>query len=145
MPPQVDLVLVFRSSPGKVLTKPQARENARQAAQQYTRLLEVLKSGRLHAVGKRGEKEGQLLVLVHCPESTLTRLVQRERCVRAALSLPASADTNHSQEMSRYGVSCTNGLEYGAAIGDVVQWSDRRHEGHRMILHSVCPAAQHCC
>ena len=79
MAPQVDLVLVFRSSPGKVLSKPQARENARQATQQYTRLLEVLKNGRLQVVGKRGEKEGQLLVLVQCPESTLTRLVQRER------------------------------------------------------------------
>lgn len=81
MAPQVDLVLIFRSSPGKVLSKPQARENARQATQQYTRLLEVLKNGRLHVVGKRGEKEGQLLVLVQCPQSTLTRLVQRERYV----------------------------------------------------------------
>ena len=81
MAPQVDLVLVFRSSPGKVLSKPQARENARQASQQYTRLLDTLKNGRLQVVGKRGEQEGQLLVLVHCPEQTLERLVQRERCV----------------------------------------------------------------
>ena len=79
MAPQVDLVLVFRSSPGKVLSKPQARENARQATQQYTRLLDVLKNGRLQVVGKRGEQAGQLLVLVHCPDSTLNRLVQRER------------------------------------------------------------------
>ncbi|KAI0333946.1 DUF590-domain-containing protein [Cubamyces sp. BRFM 1775] len=93
MPPQVDLVLVFRSSPGKVLSKPQARENARQAAQQYTRLLDVLKSGRLHAVGKRGEKEGQLLVLVHCPESTLTRLVQRERYSDFLCGLPTTNPT----------------------------------------------------
>lgn len=81
MTPNVDLVLIFRSSPGKVLSKPQARENARQATQQYTRLLEVLKNGRLQVVGKQGEQEGQLLVLVHCPERTLKRLVQRERYV----------------------------------------------------------------
>ena len=90
MSPQVDLILVFRSSPGRVLTKPQARENARQATQQYTRLLDVLKNGRLRVVGKRGEQEGQLLVLLHCPDSLLHRLVQRERCVFtcAVLSLP---------------------------------------------------------
>lgn len=82
MTPHVDLVLIFRSSRGKVLSKPQARENARQATQQYTRLLDVLKNGRLQVVGKRGEQEGQLLVLVHCPERTLQRLVQRERCAR---------------------------------------------------------------
>ncbi|KAI0369810.1 DUF590-domain-containing protein [Pilatotrama ljubarskyi] len=93
MAPQVDLVFIFRSSPGKVLSKPQARENARQAAQQYTRLLEVLKNGRLHAVGKRGEKEGQLLVLVHCPESTLTRLVQRERYSDFLCGLPTANPT----------------------------------------------------
>lgn len=80
MAPHVDLVLVFRSSPGKVLSKPQARENARQATEQYTRLLEVLKNGRLDVVGKRGEQEGQLLVLLHSPENTLKQLVQRERC-----------------------------------------------------------------
>ncbi|KAI0630727.1 DUF590-domain-containing protein [Trametes polyzona] len=93
MAPQVDLVLIFRSSPGKVLSKPQARENARQAAQQYTRLLEVLKNGRLHAVGKRGEKEGQLLVLVQCPQSTLTRLVQRERYSDFLCGLPTTNPT----------------------------------------------------
>ncbi|RDX50828.1 DUF590-domain-containing protein [Lentinus brumalis] len=93
MAPQVDLVLVFRSSPGKVLSKPQARENARQATQQYTRLLEVLKNGRLQAVGKRGEKEGQLLVLVQCPESTLARLVQRERYSDFLCGLPATNPT----------------------------------------------------
>ena len=76
---KVDLVLVFRSYSGKVLTKPQARENARQATEQYKRLLDTLKNGGLRAVGKRGEREGQLLVLVACPRSIVTRLAQRER------------------------------------------------------------------
>ncbi|OCH96405.1 DUF590-domain-containing protein [Obba rivulosa] len=90
MAPQVDLVLVFRSTPGKVLSKPQARENARQAAQQYTRLLDVLKQGGLRAVGKRGERDGQLLVLVSCPRSTLVRLAQRERHSDFLCGLPVT-------------------------------------------------------
>lgn len=79
MTSEVDLVFVFRSSAGKVLTKPQARENTKQAAEQYNRLLTVLKKGGLHAVGKRGERDGQLLVLVRCPQGTLTQLARRER------------------------------------------------------------------
>ena len=42
-------------------------------------VLDVLKQGGLRAVGKRGERDGQLLVLVSCPRSTLVRLAQRER------------------------------------------------------------------
>lgn len=76
---KVDLVLVFRSTSGKVLSKPQARENARQAAEQYKRLLDTLKNGGLRAVGKRADRAGQLLVLVSCPRSILTRLAHRER------------------------------------------------------------------
>ncbi|KAI0793794.1 DUF590-domain-containing protein [Fomes fomentarius] len=93
MAPHVDLVLVFRSSPGKVLSKPQARENARQATEQYTRLLEVLKNGRLDVVGKRGEQEGQLLVLLHCPENTLKQLVERERYSDFLCGLPTTNPT----------------------------------------------------
>lgn len=77
--PHVDLVVVFRASAGKVLSRPQARENARTAERQYTRLLDVLKRGHLHAVGKRGEREGQLLVLVSCPRPTLADIARRER------------------------------------------------------------------
>ncbi|PCH36279.1 DUF590-domain-containing protein [Wolfiporia cocos MD-104 SS10] len=93
MPPQVDLVLVFRSSPGKVLSRPQARENARQAEQQYTKLLDVLKKGGLRAVGKRGENDGQLLVLVLCPRNTLERLAHRERHSDFICGLPTANPT----------------------------------------------------
>lgn len=79
MAPEVDLILIFRSSSAKVLPRRDARENARQAERQYTRLLEILKGAGLRAVGKRGENDGQLLVLVSCPRSTLARLAQRER------------------------------------------------------------------
>ncbi|KAH9839977.1 DUF590-domain-containing protein [Rhodofomes roseus] len=90
MPPQVDLVLVFRSSPARVLSRRDARENARQAERQYTKLLEVLQTGGLRAVGKRGENDGQLLVLVSCPQSTLARLAQRERHSDFICGLPTA-------------------------------------------------------
>ncbi|KZT70878.1 DUF590-domain-containing protein [Daedalea quercina L-15889] len=93
MPPKVDLILVFRSSPGKVLSRRDARENARQAERQYTKLLEVLKAGGLRAVGKRGENDGQLLVLVSCPQSTLARLVKRERHSDFIYGLPTADPT----------------------------------------------------
>ena len=81
MAPTVDLVVVFRSSSGRVEPKPLARQNARQASEQYARLLAALQRGGLRAVGKRGERDGQLLVLVACPPALLKRLAQRERCV----------------------------------------------------------------
>ncbi|KAH9947024.1 DUF590-domain-containing protein [Amylocystis lapponica] len=93
MVPKVDLVLIFRSSPGKVLSKPQARENARQAERQYTRLLDVLKKGGLRAAGKCGESGGQLLVLVACPQNTLARLAQRERYSDFVSGLPMADPT----------------------------------------------------
>lgn len=79
MPPKVDLVLVFRSSSGKIEPKALARQNTRQASEQYAKLLQTLKRGGLQAVGKRGERDGQLLVMVSCPPALLKRLAQRER------------------------------------------------------------------
>ncbi|KAH9933479.1 DUF590-domain-containing protein [Fomitopsis serialis] len=93
MPPQVDLIFVFRSSPARVLSRRDARENARQAERQYTKLLDVLKTGGLRAVGKRGENDGQLLVLVSCPQSTLARLAQRERHSDFICGLPTTNPT----------------------------------------------------
>ncbi|CCM01832.1 uncharacterized protein FIBRA_03900 [Fibroporia radiculosa] len=89
----VDLVLIFRSSPGKVLSRPQARENARQAERQYSKLLGALSKGGLRAVGKSGENDGQLLVLVSCPQSTLSRLAQRERHSDFVSGLPTADPT----------------------------------------------------
>lgn len=92
MQPKVDLVLVFRSSSGKVVPKTLARQNARQASEQYAKLLAALKRGGLSAVGKRGERDGQLLVLVACPAELLRRLAQRERHSDFLSGLP----TTHS-------------------------------------------------
>ncbi|KAI0759326.1 DUF590-domain-containing protein [Irpex lacteus] len=92
MVPKVDLVLVFRSSTGNSQVQPKAlaRQNARQATEQYTRLLQALKRGGLQAVGKRGERDGQLLVLVSCPSVLLKRLAQRERHSDFLCGLPTN-------------------------------------------------------
>lgn len=95
MPPKVDLVLVFRSSSGKIEPRVQARQNARQASEQYSRLLQTLKRGGLLAVGKRGERDGQLLVLVSCPSTLLKRLAQRERCVIGVFSYQTLHTESH--------------------------------------------------
>ncbi|TCD69087.1 hypothetical protein EIP91_008729 [Steccherinum ochraceum] len=89
MAPVVDLVVVFRSTAGKAFSKAQARQNIQAADQQYRNLLDALRKGGLRAVGKRGEREGQLLVLVSCPPTLLKRLAQRERHTDFLSGLPS--------------------------------------------------------
>ena len=79
MPPAVDLVVVFRASSKHTLSRQHAVDDARLAEQQYSRLLDVLHAGGLQAVGRRGEHQGQLLVLLSCTAPQLARLVRRER------------------------------------------------------------------
>ncbi|KAH9066519.1 DUF590-domain-containing protein [Lactarius vividus] len=74
----IDLVVVFRAS-SIHLTKQQARIDAQHAEDQYSRLLHSLRNAGLHAVGRRGERQGQLIILVSCPDHQLQQLVQRER------------------------------------------------------------------
>ena len=74
----IDLVIVFKAS-SIHLTKQQARLDAQQAEDQYTRLLLSLRNAGLHAVGRRGERQGQLLILVSCSDPQLLQLVQRDR------------------------------------------------------------------
>ncbi|KAI9440392.1 DUF590-domain-containing protein [Lactarius indigo] len=74
----IDLVVVFRAS-SIHLTKQQARIDAQHAEDQYSRLLQALRNAGLHAVGRRGERQGQLILLVSCPDNQLQQLIQRER------------------------------------------------------------------
>lgn len=74
----IDLIIVFKAS-SIHLTKQQARIDAQHAEDQYTRLLQSLRNAGLHAVGKRGERQGQLIVLVSCPDHQLQQLLQRGR------------------------------------------------------------------
>jgi anoctamin-10 len=77
MLPHVDLVIVFRGS-SKAVFKQQVLDEARKAEGQYSRLIKTLKAAGLRAVGRRGEKQGHLLVFVSCPQSRLSNIVQRE-------------------------------------------------------------------
>ncbi len=79
MLPHIDLVIVFRANSIYHLTKQQARIDAQHAEDQYLRLLHVLRNAGLHAVAKRGEHQGQLIILLSCPDHQLEQLLQRER------------------------------------------------------------------
>jgi hypothetical protein len=79
LPPEVDLVLVFRATNKHTHSKQQTRGEARKAEQQYVRLIDTLTYAGLKAVGRRGESLGQLLVFINCPQKHLASLVRRER------------------------------------------------------------------
>ncbi|KAI0046519.1 DUF590-domain-containing protein [Auriscalpium vulgare] len=78
MSPEVDLVIVFRAA-SKTFSKQQAREDAEQGEREYTRLVNLLHASSLKAVARRGERQGQLVLLVACSSQQLRRLVHRER------------------------------------------------------------------
>lgn len=77
----IDLVLVFKAvnpSPSSHFSKQAARKDAQYAEDQYTRLLNTLRNAGLYAVGRRGEHQGQLILLVSCSGHQLHQLMQRE-------------------------------------------------------------------
>ena len=76
----IDLVVVFRAGSSSThISKQKARQEAQEAEDQYSRLLETLRNAGLYAVGRRGEHQGQLIVLVSCSGHQLHQLLQRER------------------------------------------------------------------
>lgn len=82
MPSHIDLVLVFRAvSPPSAhhFSKQKARQDAQDAEDQYTRLLTTLRNAGLRAVGRRGEHQGQLILLVSCSVQKLRYLLHCER------------------------------------------------------------------
>lgn len=86
MPPQVDVVVVFRAASKRTLpSKEQTRKDAAKTERQYMALIDTLSRAGLKAVGRRGENQDQLLVLVSCPADLLVRLVHCERSVSLAL------------------------------------------------------------
>lgn len=77
----IDIVLVFRAtSPSRAppFSKQAAQKDAQEAEDQYTRLLDTLHNAGLHAVGRRGEHQGQLILLVSCSGHQLHQLLQRQ-------------------------------------------------------------------
>ncbi|KAG2065926.1 DUF590-domain-containing protein [Suillus decipiens] len=91
MPPHVDIVIVFRAiQKGASLSKEQARQNAVKAEKQYSKLIKTLSRAGLTAVGRRGESQGQLLVMVTCPQKVLANLIRCERYSDFLYGLPMS-------------------------------------------------------
>ncbi|KAF7983670.1 hypothetical protein HWV62_19567 [Athelia sp. TMB] len=90
MPPHVDLVIVFKTTT-ITLSKQQAREDAAKAEQQYSKLLTTLKQAGFLATGRRGQKDGELVILVSSPPRTLASLVHRERHSDFLSGLPTSS------------------------------------------------------
>ncbi|KAG8952207.1 hypothetical protein FRC04_004914 [Tulasnella sp. 424] len=71
-PPAADLVIVFRGSA-------RTKQGAIDAEAQYTHLMETIKKGGLTAVGRRGTRDGQVLIFIKAPDTLLAQLVQAER------------------------------------------------------------------
>lgn len=71
-PPAADLVIVFRGSA-------RTKQGAIDAEAQCTHLMETLTKGGLTAVGRRGTRDGQVLIFVKAPDTLLAQLVQSER------------------------------------------------------------------
>ena len=79
--PKVDLILVFRASAAPLAgsNKDATRKDAEEAEREYTRLLNTIRASGLRASGKRGQKNGQILVFIWAPSEKLARLIKRER------------------------------------------------------------------
>ncbi|KIJ37486.1 hypothetical protein M422DRAFT_33795 [Sphaerobolus stellatus SS14] len=90
MPPAIDLVLVFDAEQGRALSKQQALDNARRADTQYTRLLTSLRDAGFKVTGRRGEKRGQILVLLWTPPRKLAQLISAQLHDDFLLGLPSS-------------------------------------------------------
>ncbi|KAG2126233.1 calcium-activated chloride channel-domain-containing protein [Suillus clintonianus] len=91
MPPHVDVVIVFRAiQKGTSFSKEQVRQNAVKAEKQYSKLIDTLTRAGLKAVGRRGESQGQLLVMVTCPQNVLANLIRCERNSDFLYGLPMS-------------------------------------------------------
>lgn len=91
MPPNVDIVIVFHAiRKGASFSKEQVRKNAVKAEKQYSKLINTLTRAGLKAVGRRGESEGQLLVMVTCPQNVLANLIHCERHSDFLYGLPMS-------------------------------------------------------
>ena len=72
MPSPIDLVIVFNS-------KAPDKESAQEASREYENLLAKLKGAGLWVAGKKGARQGQVLVAVYCVYGIIQQLERRER------------------------------------------------------------------
>jgi hypothetical protein len=75
---KADLAIQFQAGSGSV-SKTDARNKAQAALNEYNSLLGVLQSAGLLAAGKKGNANGEILILVSCPWNKLKVLVEHER------------------------------------------------------------------
>ena len=74
----VHLVVIF-SFPTKSSNKSRLREDIQNAEEAYTKLLLLLESSGLKAIGKAGRRHGEIIVLVHSPLAKLNQLARLEQ------------------------------------------------------------------
>lgn len=74
----VHLVVVF-TFPTNFLSKSRLQEGTRNAEEEYKKLLLLLESSGLQAVGKVGRRHGEIAVLVHSPLIKLNQLARLEQ------------------------------------------------------------------
>ncbi len=72
MPPPIDLVIVFNS-------KAPNKEAAQEASREYEHLLSKLKDAGLWAAGKKGARQGQVLIAVYCADGLFQQLRRKEK------------------------------------------------------------------
>lgn len=75
---KADLAIQFLASSGS-LSKTDARNKAQVALNEYNALLGTLQNAGLMAAGKKGNTNGEVLIIVSCPWDKLKVLVEHER------------------------------------------------------------------
>ncbi|KAH8828310.1 calcium-activated chloride channel-domain-containing protein [Flagelloscypha sp. PMI_526] len=89
--PEPDLVILFRVLPAGTTPSTIKKQKIDNATAQYNRLLQTLKTGRLNAVGRRGEELGISWSLSRLPETLLGALVYAERHAFKLARIPLNA------------------------------------------------------
>jgi anoctamin-10 len=97
--PDVDLVLVFQSSYPSLHKKDKLLYESKEAQEEYNKLLQVLRSNGFRATGRRGGSQGEILILIYAPHSTMEKLAQAERHSDFLLGLPSSGGPSYSRDL----------------------------------------------
>ena len=72
-------LVVTLSFPTISSSKARLRTETQKAGEEYTKLLRLLESSGLRAVGKAGRRHGEIIVLVHSPLAKLNQLAKLEQ------------------------------------------------------------------
>lgn len=78
MHPHVHLIIVF-TFPTNSSDKFRLRKDVRDAEEEYAKLLQLLQSSGLKAVGKAGRSHGEIAIFLYSPQAKLEQLARREQ------------------------------------------------------------------